>query len=162
LTVRRQREVLPTPEAAPLHLRHIVRADLGEIAKLQRAAFGEAGWTKKEIWTCLSRIDCDGYAAEREQTIVGHTLCLFDADHVQILTLAVAEQRCGIGARLIARLIDKPSVKRRGAIVADVPETNLAAQLFFRSLGFRATGVLRRYFTDTGEDAYPMRYEIVA
>ena len=40
----------------------------------------------------------------------------------------------------------------------EVRETNLAAQLFFRSLGFRAVNVLRNYYDDTPEDAYVMQY----
>jgi ribosomal-protein-alanine N-acetyltransferase len=39
-----------------------------------------------------------------------------------------------------------------------VRETNLSAQLFFRSLGFRAVSVLRDFYEDTTEDAYLMQY----
>ena len=40
----------------------------------------------------------------------------------------------------------------------EVRETNLAAQLFFRTQGFRAVSVLRSYYDDTPEDAYVMSY----
>jgi hypothetical protein len=39
-----------------------------------------------------------------------------------------------------------------------VPETMLGAQLFFRALGFSATGVLRDHCD--GRDAYAMRYAV--
>jgi ribosomal-protein-alanine N-acetyltransferase len=39
-----------------------------------------------------------------------------------------------------------------------VRETNLPAQLFFRSLGFRAISVLKDFYQDTTEDAYLMHY----
>jgi ribosomal-protein-alanine N-acetyltransferase len=43
-----------------------------------------------------------------------------------------------------------------------VRETNLPAQLFFRSLGFRAISVLKDFYQDTTEDAYLMHYLALA
>ena len=39
----------------------------------------------------------------------------------------------------------------------EVRESNLAAQMFFRSCGFRATSVIRDFYTDSAEDAYRMQ-----
>jgi ribosomal-protein-alanine N-acetyltransferase len=39
-----------------------------------------------------------------------------------------------------------------------VRETNLPAQVFFRSLGFLATSVLQDFYQDTTEDAYLMHF----
>ena len=52
----------------------------------------------------------------------------------------------------------KLSNQRRTRIVLEVRETNLAAQVFFRSMGFRAVSVLRDFYDDTTEDAYLMQY----
>jgi ribosomal-protein-alanine N-acetyltransferase len=46
--------------------------------------------------------------------------------------------------------------------VLEVRETNLPAQLFFRSLGFRATSVLKDFYRDSTEDAYLMQYVLEA
>jgi ribosomal-protein-alanine N-acetyltransferase len=43
-----------------------------------------------------------------------------------------------------------------------VRESNLTAQVFFRSLGFRANKILYEYFEDPAEDAYRMVYRINA
>ena len=56
------------------------------------------------------------------------------------------------------KLIGKLSQQRRIRITLEVRETNLAAQLFFRSRGFRAVSVLRSFYDDTPEDAYLMQY----
>ncbi|HEV3083032.1 MAG TPA: ribosomal-protein-alanine N-acetyltransferase RimI, partial [Gemmataceae bacterium] len=40
----------------------------------------------------------------------------------------------------------------------EVRESNLPAQLFFKSQGFKAVRVLRRYYEDSGEDAYLLQY----
>jgi ribosomal-protein-alanine N-acetyltransferase len=41
---------------------------------------------------------------------------------------------------------------------AELRETNLAAQVFFRSSGFRATSVLHEFYDDSPEDAYLMQF----
>ena len=51
---------------------------------------------------------------------------------------------------------------RRNRIVLEVRETNLSAQLFFRQLGFRATGVLKGFYEDTPEDAFLMQFRQTA
>jgi ribosomal protein S18 acetylase RimI-like enzyme len=48
--------------------------------------------------------------------------------------------------------------ERRSKIVCVVRERNLTAQLFLRSLGFRAVWVARGYYFKTNEDAYRMTY----
>jgi ribosomal-protein-alanine N-acetyltransferase len=40
----------------------------------------------------------------------------------------------------------------------EVRETNLPAQVFFRSNGFRAISVMRNFYDDTPEDAYAMQF----
>jgi len=76
------------------------------------------------------------------------------------LNFAVAEeiQKRGVGRRMIEKLTGKLSSQRRNRIMLEVRETNLAAQLFFRRLGFRAIAVLRDFYDDTTEDAYLMQY----
>jgi ribosomal-protein-alanine N-acetyltransferase len=59
---------------------------------------------------------------------------------------------------MAAKLISKLSSHRRTRVTLAVRETNLAAQLFFRAQGFRATRVMRSYYEDSGEDAFLMQY----
>jgi ribosomal-protein-alanine N-acetyltransferase len=59
---------------------------------------------------------------------------------------------------MIEKLVSKLAHQRRTRIVLEVRETNLGAQLFFRSLGFKATGVLRNFYEDSTEDAFMMQY----
>ena len=54
----------------------------------------------------------------------------------------------------------KLSSHRRTRITLEVRETNLPAQLFFRTQGFRAVRVLRSYYEDSGEDAFLMQYRL--
>jgi ribosomal-protein-alanine N-acetyltransferase len=61
---------------------------------------------------------------------------------------------------MVAKLIGKLSSHRRTKITLAVRETNLPAQLFFRSQEFKAVKVLRGYYEDSGEDAFLMQYRI--
>ena len=62
---------------------------------------------------------------------------------------------------MVEKLVSKLAYQRRNRIVLEVRETNLPAQLFFRQLGFRATGVLKSFYEDTPEDAFLMQYRQV-
>ena len=59
---------------------------------------------------------------------------------------------------MLTKLMSKLSSQRRNRIVLEVRETNLPAQVFFRSLGFLATSVLQDFYQDTTEDAYLMHF----
>ena len=67
-------------------------------------------------------------------------------------------RRHGVGNAMVSKLIGKLSHERRNRIMLEVRETNLEAQLFFKSLGFRAISVLRDFYEDTIEDAYLMQF----
>jgi ribosomal-protein-alanine N-acetyltransferase len=78
--------------------------------------------------------------------------------HVLNFAVARSHRRLGIGSRMMEKLVGKLSPERRSRIVLEVRETNLPAQLFFRSLGFRAISVLKDFYQDTTEDAYLMHF----
>jgi [ribosomal protein S18]-alanine N-acetyltransferase len=79
---------------------------------------------------------------------------------LHLLNLAVSKdyRRRGVGAQMLAKLTAKLSTQRRTRILLEVRETNLPAQVFFRTQGFRAVSVLRDFYDDTTEDAYLMQY----
>ena len=61
---------------------------------------------------------------------------------------------------MMDKLVHKLSQQRRHEIILEVRESNLPAQLFFRSQGLAAAAVLRSYYEDTEEDAYQMKYQL--
>jgi ribosomal-protein-alanine N-acetyltransferase len=68
-------------------------------------------------------------------------------------------QRRGVGRLLIDSLRHAMIRNRREYAVTAVRETNLIAQQFFRAVGFRAIGVERAFFPDSGEDAFMMKLD---
>ncbi|MBQ2850420.1 MAG: GNAT family N-acetyltransferase [Thermoguttaceae bacterium] len=141
-----------------LRLRWLCRRDFGALLALERAAF-EFPWTRDEFEYCLRTRNFGGLVVERDGEPLGY-LC-FEARKrsFRLLSCAVAdsERRRGVGTALVRALTERLDA-RRAKIVCVVRERKLAAQLFLRSLGFRAVWVARDYYFKTNEDAYRMTY----
>jgi ribosomal-protein-alanine N-acetyltransferase len=140
------------------HIRWMIRRDMSDVLEIERGCF-EFPWTEEDFIRCLRQRNCIGMVAEYNEKIVGFMVYELHKDHLHVLNFAVhAElQKQGVGRHMVKKLVSKLSHQRRNRIMLEVRETNLAAQLFFRSLGFRATSVLRDVYDDSVEDAYLMQ-----
>ena len=58
------------------------------------------------------------------------------------------------------KLIGKLSSHQYIKITLEIRETNLGGQLFFQKQNFKAISVLRKFYEDSGEDAFFMEYRI--
>ena len=78
---------------------------------------------------------------------------------MELINLAVAPefQRQGFGTRLVDKLKGKMSQNCRNRMFVEVPESNLDAQLFWKSQGFFAVEVLQDWYES--EDGYRFRYD---
>jgi ribosomal-protein-alanine N-acetyltransferase len=145
-----------------VHIRWMIRRDMPEITEIEQSSF-EFPWSEDDFIRCLRQRNCIGMVAECDDRIVGFMIYELHKTRLHVLNLAVHQdfRRRGIGAQMARKLISKLSHDRRNRILLEVRETNLAAQLFFRSAGFRAISVLRDFYDDTVEDAYLMecRYQ---
>jgi [ribosomal protein S18]-alanine N-acetyltransferase len=152
----------PYPRDTQVQIRWLIRRDMPEVLGIERESF-EFAWTEEDFLCCLRQRNCIGMVAERDGEIVGFMIYELHKAKLRILNFAVAAhaRREGVGTKMIRRLVDKLSQQRRKEIVLEVRETNLDAQLFFKTAGFRAATVLRNHYDDTTEDAYYMRYLLV-
>ncbi len=102
--------------------------------------------------------------AEHDNRVVGFMIYELHKTKLHILNFAVAPafRRLAVGTQMIEKLINKLSQQRRQEIVLEVRETNLQAQLFYQTQGFRAVNVLRSHYADSAEDAYVMHYRLDA
>ncbi|GIW79101.1 MAG: hypothetical protein KatS3mg105_0908 [Gemmatales bacterium] len=150
-------------EQLRVHIRWMIRRDMPEVLQMEQESF-EFAWTEEDFLRCLRQRNCIGMVAERGERVVGFMIYELHKTKLHILNFAVAPEfrRNSIGGQMVAKLISKLSSHRRTRITLEVRETNLAAQLFFRSQGFKAVRVLREYYDDTGEDAFLMQYSIAS
>lgn len=146
-----------------VQIRWLIRRDLPAVMHIERTSF-ERPWDEEFFLEYLRQRNCIGMVAEHKQQIVGFMIYELCKSLMHVVNFAVHPdfRRQGVGTQMIQKLIDKLSQQRRREIVLEVRETNLPAQLFFRSLGFRAIRVIREFYDDTGEDAYVMRYALPA
>jgi ribosomal-protein-alanine N-acetyltransferase len=100
--------------------------------------------------------------AEQGEKVVGFMIYELHKNKLHILNFAVSPhcRRGGVGVQMVNKLVSKLSSHRRTRITLEVRETNLDAQLFFRTQGFKAVKVLRSYYEDSGEDAFQMQYRL--
>jgi [ribosomal protein S18]-alanine N-acetyltransferase len=149
----------PKQQEARLHIRWMIRRDMPEVLDIETESF-EFPWSEEEFLRCLRQRNCIGMVADQDDKVVGFMIYELHKTRLHVLNFAVnpAARRSGIGRRMVAKLVGKLSQQRRTRIMLEVRETNLAAQLFFRSQGFRAVNVLRDFYEDTTEDAYLMQF----
>lgn len=139
------------------HIRWMIRRDMAEVLDIENHSF-EFPWCEDDFIRALQQRNCIGMVAEVEGRIVGFMVYELHKAQIHVLNFAVAREhrRRGVGSQMLAKLVSKLSNQRRTRIVLEVRETNLPAQLFFRSNDFRAISVLREFYEDTPEDAYLM------
>ncbi|MCA9107387.1 MAG: ribosomal protein S18-alanine N-acetyltransferase [Planctomycetales bacterium] len=142
-----------------VHIRWMIRRDMPEVLRIESGSF-EFPWTEEDFIRCLRQRNCIGMVAEVGDKVVGFMIYELHKNELHILNFAVHDEhrRGGVGAQMVEKLVGKLSSNRRSRILLEVRETNLAAQVFFRNLGFRAVSVLKDFYEDTTEDAYVMSY----
>lgn len=148
-------------EQVRVHIRWMIRRDMPEVLHTEQESF-EFAWTEEDFLRCLRQRNCIGMVAEQGERVVGFMIYELHKNKLHILNFAVhpSYRRSGVGTQMVAKLISKLSSHRRTRITLEVRETNLAAQIFFRSQEFKALRVLRTFYEDSGEDAYLLQYKL--
>ncbi len=146
-------------DTQPVHIRWMIRRDMSEVLQTEQESFSHP-WTEEDFLHCLRQRNCIGMVAEQGDRVVGYVIYELHKTKLHVLNMAVhpSARRLTVGTHMVLKLMSKLSSHRRSRITLDVRESNLAAQIFFRRLGFLAVRVLRGYYEDTGEDAYVMEY----
>ena len=146
--------------ATGVHIRWMIRRDMPEVMRTERASF-EFAWTEDDFLRCLRQRNCIGMVAEQNDVVVGFMIYELHRTRLNVLNFAVhpTVRRQGIGGMLVAKLVYKLISHHRQKITLAVRERNLGAQMFFRSHAFQATKLLRNYYEDSGEDAYQMEFQ---
>lgn len=141
------------------HIRWMIKRDMIEILQIENESF-EFPWSEDDFIRCLRQRNCIGMTAEYQERITGFMIYELHHNRLHVLNFAVAREfrRKGVGQQMVKKLIGKLSSQRRTRLMLEIRETNLAALIFFRKLGFRAISVLRDFYVDTTEDAYLMQF----
>lgn len=134
---------------------------LAEVLQIESASF-DSPWEKQKFIEQLRNPNCKGVVAKYQDCIVGFMIYELYKTRIHLLSFAVDPiyRRMGVGTQMIVSLVSDLTLSRRNRIILEVRETNLPAQLFFRSCEFRYITTLRNHFPEIGEDAYLMQYKV--
>lgn len=125
---------------SPCGIRCMIRRDMPEVLAIERGQFA-LPWSEGDFIECLRKRNCIGMVTEdKDEAIAGYMLYELHKERLGLVRIAVRERLEGVGTRLIEKAKSKLSLSRRSSITTHVPEYALGAQLFFRSMGFVATG----------------------
>lgn len=148
-------------EKTRIHIRWLTRKDLAQVVSIQGGGF-KRNRSPEEFVENLYRRNRVGLVAEYGGQVAGFMVYELTRTQIRLLNLGVADQArsLNIGRRLVEKLIQKLRYDGRTRVVCEVDERNLAAQLFFRACGFRATEILRPHSAKTLDDIYVMQYRL--
>ena len=152
-----------TEKEIRVHVRWMVRRDLAEVIAIEQACF-EFPWREEDFLDCLRQRNCIGMVAEHDGRVIGFMIYEVPKNRIHLLNIATAPEfrHRGVARQMVRKLTGKLVNQKRSKIVLEVRETNLPALLFFRTLGFRATNILRNFYEEMSEDAYLMQYRLPA
>ena len=153
-----QRMSLTNENEIKVQIRWMVYSDIPNVHAIERECF-EYAWSEDDFMQCYWQRNCTGMVAEYSGKVIGYMFFEKTKSRIHLLNVATCPKyrHLGVGTQMVARLIGKLCNHRR-RIILEVRETNLAAQLFFRSLGFKATDILKEFYEEMPEDAYQMVY----
>src|SRR5439155_1846306 len=110
-------------EKVRVHIRWMIRRDMPEVLASELASF-EYAWTEDDFLRCLRQRNCIGMVAECNDRVVGFMIYELHKNKLHILNFAVhpTARRTGIGAQMVAKLVNKLSTHRRQKISLAVRE----------------------------------------
>jgi ribosomal-protein-alanine N-acetyltransferase len=133
--------------------------DVDGVMDIERALFGDECWTVAMFWSELSESDTRYYlVAQDGEEIVGYAgLCAYaDESFVQTLGVRSNYQGRGLGARLLAALIDEAVRRDEPMVGLEVRADNLVAQRLYQRFGFEQVGIRKGYYQPSNTDAVLM------
>ena len=146
----KMRTVEPLPGVAVdvpnWEIRWAQSADITNFVRIEKDCLEDNAWSISRFRDALQKSKCSAHVCCDPDTadVVGFVLHRNNQQNVEIIRLVVAAgyRRQKIGTSLVNRLHNRAS-KNREIVSVAVPERLLTMQLFFQSLGFRATQIVK-------------------
>jgi ribosomal-protein-alanine N-acetyltransferase len=139
-------------------IRAMTPGDLSVVGEIEVASYSMP-WNAATFDSLLRRRDADLIVAEVDGRVVGYAAAWTVLDQCELGNVAVAAgwRRRGIGALLVARMLELARARGVREVFLEVRPSNREAQRLYDRLGFRTVGRRRRYYVDPDEDALVMR-----
>jgi len=142
-----------------VRLRPAEERDLHQVRAIEVASFTDP-WTLEGFREMLenprTRMEV---ADDGNGEVLGYAVAWYVADEAEIANLAVLPAaRCrGIGALLLAHILESAATFGAASVFLEVRESNIAAQALYAAQGFAVIGRRKQYYRRPDEDALIMR-----
>lgn len=146
--------------ASSFTLREMAPSDLPVVMDLERALFPDDAWSDAMFLAELAAMPGSRYfvVAEEAGAVAGYAGLAATGTDCDVQTIGVRRSRWGhgIGAAMLAHLIDEG--RRRGCttVFLEVRADNPRARRLYKRFGFDEIGVRRGYYQPAGVDAIVM------
>lgn len=155
------RNEIPLPEIA---IRPMLESDVTTVVALEREAY-LFPWSEGIFRDCL-RVGYLCRVIDLAGTVVGFGIMSAGAGEAHVLNICVrSDLRCrGIGARMLAYLLDRAYAAGMLEAFLEVRPSNLAAIRLYQAAGFEQVGTRRGYYQAVGgrEDAAVLRLDLAS
>lgn len=144
-----------------IRLTEMTESDIDEVLEIERASF-PSPWSKSMFLNELSNPNSSIIIARGESGGVLGFICFWNvAGEIHILNLAAhpGHRRQGIGKRLLTHVIESSMKNGAALFLLEVRSRNSTAISFYKSFGFKESGIRKGYYADTGDDAILMEWE---
>ena len=139
-------------------LRRMTLADVPAVHRLEEAIFSMP-WSEKDFVYEMTENKVARYLViEEAGEIIAFAGAHIILDQAHVTNIAV-RQDCrgrGLGRMITRALMQYASNLGAEYLTLEVRQSNAAAQNLYKSLGFVKVNVRKRYYEDTGEDAWLM------
>jgi [ribosomal protein S18]-alanine N-acetyltransferase len=131
--------------------------DVGSIEQIEQSSM-PAPWSRMMFVSEIVKPTSVCLGAFADDVLVAYVIVsrYVDVWHVMNLVVAPEHRRKGIATRLLVALFDQTAEDDSRGFTLEVRVSNDAAIELYESMGFRAQGVRRAYYTDNREDALIM------
>lgn len=151
-------------EAEPISVTPFSYENLAWVLDVERRSFPQP-WTRSDFERSLRGRDVVGLIAFRTSCPsenLGYAVfrTVRSCRHLWNLAVPPEHRRTGVARGMIELLRRDLPVIGASRLVAEVQESNLAGQLFYRAMDFRAVRVIRGAWNTTDEDAYQFVYRV--
>jgi len=136
-------------------------ADLGEIAAIERASFGDP-WSLKSFADSLAHHFVRMNVAVDDAGVAGYSVVWVSGEECELANLAVdpARRGQGLGSILLDALLQQAHDEALQVMFLEVRASNETARRLYASRGFHEVGRRSLYYKNPSEDALVLRRDL--
>ena len=148
-------------KAAKYEIDIIAPNDLDEIVAIENVSF-PSPWPRRIFEREIEAKNSYKRVIRFSGSVVAYIVTWTIYDEVHILNIAVHPdfRKIGLGEMLIRDCLASSLERGLKLVLLEVRVSNSSAIKLYEKIGFKTLSVRKKYYSDTGEDAYVMMYEL--